>query len=633
MKVVSILFVHLLLALNSAFADVESLGLRFLEAKCDFGELGPVQTVEKVLTVSNASPVKVNIVRVRACCGVKADMLKKSLLPDEVAQLRVSMTTGASPGEFRKSVTVISDDPVRPILSLPVEGYVRESQLRIVGDAVALEDGESGLPGKTSAAANGAIVSLSVPSVMIAGIVDGFNPCSFAIMISLAGILAIGGRKRRMRILGGIAFCIGSFIAYMLIGLGLMQALKALQSLRMAHDIVMVVLSLALFVLAGLSVRDAIRFYRVPVFSVVTLKLPEGIKNLIRRIAMSSWSGPAVVLTGFGCAFLVTVLDSLCTGQVYFPVLTLLAKEGDFSRAFALLVLYNASFILPLVAVFVLASKTTDAFQMAKWSSKNVIPAKMALALVFAFLGWMLWPKTYNDIAQTAPEKTVFRSFAKPQSKKADNVGSSKTTEVEKMTDAELASGNERLNELLRASAPDSALPSFLAAVVSDRMRDEQWRNHCLQFVPECMMRLDVNSPERAMLHSVLANALSERSTVLAGTALLGFCRLSEALSSPTKQEVCSMALSIASDASSAKENIITAMRVGAERKFAAMLEPAYYWARNSDSQFVRCVAISAIRDLGDASSLSFLRSLLPAHTKAEEYAIKDAVNKIEAGK
>ena len=42
---------------------------------------------------------------------------------------------------------------------------------------------------------------------------------------------------------------------------------------------------------------------------------------------------------------------------------------------------------LPLVAVFVLASKTTDAFQMAKWSSRNVIPAKIALGLVFALLG------------------------------------------------------------------------------------------------------------------------------------------------------------------------------------------------------------------------------------------------------
>ena len=44
------------------------------------------------------------------------------------------------------------------------------------------------------------------------------------------------------------------------------------------------------------------------------------------------------------------------------------------------------SAIAPLVAVFVLASKTTDAFQMAQWSSRNVIPAKIALGIVFALL-------------------------------------------------------------------------------------------------------------------------------------------------------------------------------------------------------------------------------------------------------
>ena len=32
----------------------------------------------------------------------------------------------------------------------------------------------------------------------------------------------------------------------------------------------------------------------------------------------------------------------------------------------------------------------TDAFQMAKWSSRNVIPAKVALGVVFALLGVLI---------------------------------------------------------------------------------------------------------------------------------------------------------------------------------------------------------------------------------------------------
>ena len=50
----------------------------------------------------------------------------------------------------------------------------------------------------------------------------------------------------------------------------------------------------------------------------------------------------------------------------------------------------GVAFVSPLVAVFVLASKTTDAFQMAQWSSRNVIPAKIALGVIFALLGVLI---------------------------------------------------------------------------------------------------------------------------------------------------------------------------------------------------------------------------------------------------
>ena len=113
-------------------------------------------------------------------------------------------------------------------------------------------------------------------------------------------------------------------------------------------------------------------------------------KILIRKIAMESWSGPAVVVAGLGCGLLVTLLDALCTGQVYVPVLALIAREPGAWRSFAFLIAYNLAFIAPLVAVFVIFSGTTDAFQMAKWSSKNVIPAKIALGVVFAFLAVLM---------------------------------------------------------------------------------------------------------------------------------------------------------------------------------------------------------------------------------------------------
>ena len=327
-----------------------------------FGEIAAGEAASKSIEIRNVSSSPVAVSQVKGCCGAEASLSSMRIEPSSAATLSVSLKA-MLPGEFSKHVQILCDDPESPVINIPVTGPAVES--------------------KTAAAAS----RWTLPAVVLAGIVDGFNPCSFAIMISLAGILAIGGRKRKARILGGLSFCVGTFVTYMLMGLGLMQALKAIEGLRVVHDVVMVVLALALFVLSFLSFRDALRFRKIPVFSVVTLKLPEGVKVLIRKIAMESWSGPAVALAGFGCAFLVTLLDALCTGQVYVPVLALISREPGAWRSFALLALYNLAFIAPLVAVFILASKTTDAFQMAKWSSRNVIPAKIALGVMFAILG------------------------------------------------------------------------------------------------------------------------------------------------------------------------------------------------------------------------------------------------------
>ena len=330
-----------------------------------FGEIYAGEGASKSVEITNVSASSVAVSQLKGCCGADAELSSTEIAPSSAVTLTVWLKPQL-PGVFSKHIRIFCDDPENPLIVIPVTGVAVEAN-------------------KASAASR-----WTLATVIIAGFVDGFNPCSFAIMISLAGILAIGGRKRRARIIGGISFCVGSFVTYMLMGLGLMQVLMALEDLRIIHDVVMSVLAFSLFLLSFLSFRDAVRFRKIPVFPVVTLKLPDGIKSLIRTIALSSWSGPAVAFSGLGCGFLVTLLDSVCTGQVYVPVLALISKEPGAWRSLGFLTLYNLAFIAPIVGVFVLASKTTDAFKMAKWSSRNVIPAKIALGIVFALLGVLL---------------------------------------------------------------------------------------------------------------------------------------------------------------------------------------------------------------------------------------------------
>ena len=332
-----------------------------------FGEIPAGEAASKSIELRNVSSSPVAVSQVKGCCGADAALAPMRIEPDATAMLSVSLKP-MLPGEFSKHVQILCDDPDSPVINIPVTGTAVE-----------------GLSPNPTA-------RWTLPAIVLAGIADGFNPCAFSIVIVLAGILAVGGRKRRARMLGGWAFCAGSFLTYMAMGLGLMRALRALESLRTLHDVVMVVLALALFVLAFLSVRDAYRYRKAKVPSVITLQLPDRVKKLIRAVAVASWGGPTVVVAGLGCGFLVTLLDSLCTGQIYVPVLALISREPGAWRSFALLAIYNLAFITPLVAVFMLAAKGADSERMSRWSKRNVFPSKIALGFMFAILGALVLP-------------------------------------------------------------------------------------------------------------------------------------------------------------------------------------------------------------------------------------------------
>ena len=333
-----------------------------------FGEIPAGEAAEKVIELRNVSSSPVLISQVKGCCGADAALSTMRLEPASGATLTVSLKP-TIPGEFSKHVRILCDDPESPVVVIPVTGAAVE------------------IPSTNISS------QWTFLTVLLAGLADGFNPCAFSIIIVLAGILAVGGRKRRARLLGGWSFCTASFLTYMAMGLGLMRLIRALESLRTVHDVVMALLSLSLFVLAALSVRDAFRYRKEKVPSAIALQLPDKVKRLIRVVAETSWSGPTVVVTGFGCGFLVTLLDSLCTGQIYVPVLALISREVEAWRSFMLLAVYNLTFIAPLIVIFILAAKGADSERMSRWSKRNVFPSKIAMGFVFVILGALILPK------------------------------------------------------------------------------------------------------------------------------------------------------------------------------------------------------------------------------------------------
>jgi cytochrome c biogenesis protein CcdA len=227
-------------------------------------------------------------------------------------------------------------------------------------------------------------------AVAAAGLADGLNPCAFATIVFLTSLLAAGGRRGGAVLLGGLAFCLASFATYLVIGLGLLSALRRLECLAGVRAAVEWATIAALAILGALSLLDAWRYGRTGDAKSVRLQLPDGVKKRIRRFALARWGGPAVFGTGLVCGAGVTVLESVCTGQMYLPTLVFMSREGGGVRAWGLLLLYNVLFIVPLLAVFILGALGVRSQRLAELTRSHVVPSKLLLAAVFLILSVLL---------------------------------------------------------------------------------------------------------------------------------------------------------------------------------------------------------------------------------------------------
>jgi hypothetical protein len=64
--------------------------------------------------------------------------------------------------------------------------------------------------------------SLGVLNIILAGFINGCNPCAFATLIFFISYLTMVGRKRREIFLVGMGFSATVFVTYLLIGLGIL---------------------------------------------------------------------------------------------------------------------------------------------------------------------------------------------------------------------------------------------------------------------------------------------------------------------------------------------------------------------------------------------------------------------------
>ncbi len=222
--------------------------------------------------------------------------------------------------------------------------------------------------------------------VFVAGLLDGINPCAFATIIFLLSYLQVTRRGSREILAVGGAFVAGIFIAYFLLGLGLVEVVVRFSLLRRMG----VVLNggLAVFVagVALLSVWDGVQCLRGRMGDMV-LQLPGFLKARIHDAVRQSARHRHFVAAAFVAGLVIAVLELACTGQVYAPTILYMLKTGQGRMgAVAYLSLYNVAFIVPLLVVFSGAYGGLRSERLTVWLQQRAALVKFATAILFAAL-------------------------------------------------------------------------------------------------------------------------------------------------------------------------------------------------------------------------------------------------------
>lgn len=234
--------------------------------------------------------------------------------------------------------------------------------------------------------------SLGVLTVAGAGLIDGLNPCAFATLVFFISYLAFTGRRGRDILLVGLAFALGVFITYLLVGVGLLKAVQSLSFFTALGRWLYLLTALLCVVLAVLTFRDYLRARRGQA-SEMALKLPMALRRRIHQVIRENAQVRAFVVMAFVTGFVVSLIELACTGQVYLPTIVyVMSKRELAAQAFLYLLLYCFMFIVPLAVVFLLSYFGTTSDQLARFVDRYTAPIKFLTGIVFVGLAlWMTW--------------------------------------------------------------------------------------------------------------------------------------------------------------------------------------------------------------------------------------------------
>lgn len=214
-----------------------------------------------------------------------------------------------------------------------------------------------------------AMVEVTIPLIILSGLVDGINPCAFAVLFLLMGYLISLKSKDILKI--SAVYITMVYITYFLAGLGILKVLEFIGIARIVFTVA------AIFIIAGglINIKDFIKNAKHS-----TLKIPSSQIARIKKLVQKATIPSAIAL-----GFFVSMVELPCTGGIYVAILGLLSTTP--SLAIPYLLVYNLAFVAPLIVLSLLMHYGLSNEKLEKWRRKNRRFMRLSMGLLMIILG------------------------------------------------------------------------------------------------------------------------------------------------------------------------------------------------------------------------------------------------------
>jgi len=227
------------------------------------------------------------------------------------------------------------------------------------------------------------IKKITLPVIMVTGLLDGINPCAFGVIVFFVSFLVATGKIKRRIVYIGSFYILGVFLTYFMIGVFLKGFLNIFFQLKKIISLIFLVSGACCVFVGFLNLMECKRNlieYKI--------KLPDRVKKRIHRIIASFFMKKYHLPAAFLIGAIISIQESICTGQLYLPSILLISK---FSRNMPLLLfIYNVFFIIPLLFIFSFVLVGMRSELLSHIFRKSLPLTKGLIGVVFLILGSLL---------------------------------------------------------------------------------------------------------------------------------------------------------------------------------------------------------------------------------------------------